>query len=112
MLKSSYKLEEGIGAGVDLGWGGGGGGADASFLSRIRPLPTQRIPLWCQFILILRGERAPKKLNFLVKNFQKVLKNAFFGPFFIKILPASQKFWPKQGLCSTLGELGKSIWST
>ena len=34
------------------------------------------------YILILRGERAPKKRNFLVKVFQKVSKNAFFGLFF------------------------------
>ena len=58
------------------------------------------------------GERAPKKRNFLVKNFQKVPKNAFFACFFSKILPAGQKFWPNQGLFSTLGELKKLNWST
>ena len=35
-----------------------------------------------QYILILRGDRAPKKPNFSVKIFQKVPKNAFFGLFF------------------------------
>ena len=35
-----------------------------------------------QYILILSEDRAPKKRNFLVKIFQKVPKNAFFGLFF------------------------------
>ena len=46
-----------------------------------------------------KGERAPKKRNFLVKIFQKVPKNAFLACFF-KILPAAQKFGPKHGLLS------------
>ena len=37
--------------------------------------------LWCQSTSILRGERAPKKRDFLVEIFQKVPKNAFFGLF-------------------------------
>ena len=53
------------------------------------------------------GARA-KKINFLVEIFQKVPKNAIFGLFF-KILPAAQKFWPKQGLYSGLGDLRKSL---
>ena len=50
-------------------------------------------------MLILNGERAPKKRGFLVKVFQKVptTKNAFLVCFF-KILPAAHKVWPKQGL--------------
>ena len=45
------------------------------------------------------GERAPeKKHNFLVNIFQKAPKNAFFGLFFFKILPATQIIWSKQGL--------------
>ena len=60
------------------------------------PVPTQRVPplvlfkkynfggpnlkfferrLWRQYILILRGKRAPKKRIFLVTIFQKVPKN-------------------------------------
>ena len=31
---------------------------------------------------------------------------------FFKVLPAAQKFWQKQGLCISLRELRKSIWST
>ena len=58
--------------------------------------------------LTLRGERAPKKNNFLVKFFQKVPKNAFFDQF-LKILAAAHKVLPKQGL-SALRELGKSLW--
>ena len=37
------------------------------------------------------GERAPKKREFLVKVFQKLLKNAFLGVFF-KILQRRRKF--------------------
>ena len=55
-----------------------------------------------------RGERAPKKRDFLVKFFQKSLKKPFLGCFF-KILPAAPKFWPKQGQNSALGELENSI---
>ena len=35
-------------------------------------------PIYTNF----EGERGPKKRNFLVKIFQKVPKNAFFGLFF------------------------------
>ena len=44
-----------------------------------------------QYILILRGERAPKKRSFLVKIFQKVPKNALFWPFF-KFCQRRRKF--------------------
>ena len=54
--------------------------------------------------------RAGKKCNFLVKAFQKVFKNAFFGPFFFKILTAAPKIRPKRTF-GALGELEKSIWS-
>ena len=37
-------------------------------------------------------QRAPKKRGFLVENFQKVPKNAFFWPFIYKNLTAAQKF--------------------
>ena len=56
------------------------------------------------------GARAEKR-DFLVEILQKVPKNAIFGLFF-KILPAAQKFLPKQGLYSGLRELRKSVWST
>ena len=72
------------------GWGGGG----ARFIfSEIRPpadpLFFLRYPYlmtdpkkWRQYILILSGERAPKKREFLLKIFQKVPRNAFFLAFF------------------------------
>ena len=59
-----------------------------------------------------KGDRAPKKRNFLVKIFQKKHKNAFLACFFFKILPAASKLLPKQVFFSALGVLGKSIWST
>ena len=62
---------------------------------------------WAPIKLTLRGERAPKKHNSLVKFFQKVPKNAFFDQF-LKILAAAHKVLPKQGL-SALRELGKSL---
>ena len=91
---------------ADLGGGGGGGGRTLLPLQGFDPLPTQRAPPplyyfeisifgWLtlkfskQSILILREGRAPKKRNFLVQIFQKVLENAFFGPFFLKNLPAA-----------------------
>ena len=43
-------------------------------------------------MLVLRGERAPKKLNFLVKIYQKCLKTPFFWPFFSKICLRRRKF--------------------
>ena len=55
---------------------------------------------------VLRKECAPKKRNFMVKNFQKESKN-FFSICFFKILPA-KKIWLKQGLFSALGELENS----
>ena len=60
--------------------------------------------LWHQHKLNLREERAPKKTVP-----KKVPKNAFFDLFFFLILPAAQKFWPKQGFFTALGELVKSI---
>ena len=38
------------------------------------------------------GEHTPKKRNFLVKNFQKVSKNAFFWPVFSKFFLRRRKF--------------------
>ena len=83
-------------AGADLGgWpgGGGGGGRTPSFSSGIRPPADPNGPplsyfeisvfgwptlkffkrrLWRQYILILKGERAPKKkTQFFCPNFQK-----------------------------------------
>ena len=43
-------------------------------------------PIYTNF----EGRVRAKKRDFLVKTFQKVLKNAFFGLFF-NILPAAQK---------------------
>ena len=40
----------------------------------------------------MRGERAPKKRDFLIETFQKVPKNAFCGLFF-KNLPAAGQIW-------------------
>ena len=39
----------------------------------------------------LKGGARAEKRRFLINVFQKVLKNAFFGHFFKKILPAAQK---------------------
>ena len=59
-----------------------------------------------------KGGARAKKRNFLGEFFQKVPKNAFLARFLFKILPVSQKFWPKQERFSVLEELGKPIWST
>ena len=48
--------------------------------------------LWRQYILILRGDRTPKKRNFSVKIFQKVPKNAFFGLFFQNFACGARSF--------------------
>ena len=40
----------------------------------------------------LRGERLPKKRNFLVKIFQNMPKNAFFGLFFEKLACGAENF--------------------
>ena len=45
-----------------------------------------------QNIQTLRGGARAEKMQFLVKIFQKLPKNAIFGLFF-KILPAAQKNW-------------------
>ena len=93
MIVHQYQIAS-TSSGFRGGGGGGGGGADAPFPRGFDPLPTQRVPPlglfkkcisgrpFEQYILILRGERAPKKRDFLVKIFQKVTKNAFFGLFF------------------------------
>ena len=60
---------------------------------------------WAAIYTLLRGERAPKKRIFF-KIFQKVPKTDFSACLF-KIMPAAQKFWPKQGLFSALLELEK-----
>ena len=56
-------------------------------------------------ILILMGERAPKKRNFSVKIFQKVPKNALFGLFFQN----GAENLVKMGPYSDLRELRKSV---
>ena len=43
-------------------------------------------------ILILRGDRAPKKSDFLVEIFRKMPKNAFFGLFFQKLARGEENF--------------------
>ena len=57
---------------------------------------------------------AGRKTRFFYQNFPKSAEKRLFLAWFSKVLPAAQKFRPKQGLClfSALGELGKSIWST
>ena len=62
-------------------------------------------------ILFLRGERAPKKRNFLVKSFQKVPKNTFFGLFF-QIFACRAENVAKKGTKPCLGRAQKSIRST
>ena len=58
-----------------------------------------------------RGARAEKKRIFFGQNVpKKCLKTPFLACFF-KILPAAQKFGPKQGPFSALGDLGKSLLS-
>ena len=54
------------------------------------------------------GGRAPKNAFFWSKFSKKCSKMAFLTCFF-KELPAAQKIWPKHGLFTALGELGKSI---
>ena len=65
------------------------------------------VPMYTNFEGVARAE----KRNFLVKNFQKLPKNAFFACFFFNILPAAQKL-ARPVFFSPLGELEKSIWST
>ena len=43
-------------------------------------------------------------------GFKSAKKNVFCAFFLFKNLPALQKNWPKHGLHSALGDLGKSIW--
>ena len=55
-----------------------------------------------------------KKQDFMFKIFQEKPKKVDQNNFatfacFVKILPAAQKFWPKLGLFSALGELAKII---
>ena len=77
----------------------GGGGANAPLPSGIRsfadPKALPRTILEYPFLLtepkILRGERAPKKRDFLVKIIQKVPENAFFGLLFQKIACGTKK---------------------
>ena len=87
----------------------GGGWGGRFFSEGFDSLPTQTVPLCTilrypflvtdpktflkaprrQYILILRGERAPKKRDFLFEIIEKVPKNVFFGVY------AAQKVWPK-----------------
>ena len=55
-------------------------------------------------MLILKGERAPKKTQFLGEHFPKCLKMPFLVRFFFKYLPAAHKICPKQGLLRALRE--------
>ena len=81
-----------LSSGVDLRREGEGGLTPSQ---GFEPLPTQRVSLCTIFqypFLVMdplapiytnfEGERAPKQRAFLVKVFQKVSKNAFFGLFF------------------------------
>ena len=111
--------------GADLG---GGVGADAFSPSGIRPpadpkgppfgtfyeihfLPTDPkiflkaplAPIYTNF----EGERAPKKRDFLVKIFQKVPKNAFFGLFF-QIFACGAKNFAKTGTKPCIRESSKN----
>ena len=106
---------------------GGGGGGDCPSFQGFDPLPNQRVPLctvlrypfWMINPKIFQRtplapiytyfEGDPKKRNFLVNFFSIKCLKRLFRPVFSKFLPAAQKLWPKQGLFSALGELGKSI---
>ena len=64
----------------------------------MRPPPSSNlVSIFFKFganIAILSGVRAPKKNQvFLVKIFQKVPKNAFFGLFFEKFACEAENFW-------------------
>ena len=59
------------------------------------------------FTNIEGGARAEKRIFFSI-FFKKCLKLTFSACLF-KIMPAAQKFWPKQGLFSALAELEKLI---
>ena len=87
----------------------GGGGFRRTPSQGFDPLPTQLFKkstfgrptlkffqrrIRRQYLLILRGERAPKKRIFLIKTFQKLPKNACFDCFF-KNLPPAQNILPK-----------------
>ena len=95
-------------------WGGGGGAQEFD------PLPTPKgHPTFCTilkypflvtdptvflnlpsapFILNLKGERTPKKRNFLVKTFQKLSENAFFAPFFSSKFCLGRRIFGKYGV--------------
>ena len=101
-----------------------GGGAEAISLRDSTPFGTfSEIHFWptdpkiflraplASIYTNFEGGRAPKKRDFFVTIFQKVLKNSFFDCFF-KNLPAAQKLLPKWGQNSAWGELEKSIRST
>ena len=61
-------------------------------------------PIYTNF----EGGAHAKKTRFFNQIFQKSVLKRFLAYFF-KILPAAQKIWPKPGLFSAWGELGKSI---
>ena len=65
-----------------------------------------------QFIIFLRGKRAPKNAIFCSKIFQKCLKTPVLFCFFSKICLRRKKILSKWGLCSSFGELRKSVWLT
>ena len=73
-----------------------------------RKAKASSVPICTNF----EGGVLVEKTRFFWSKFsKKSLKTPFFG-LFLKILPADQKFCPKQGLFNDLEELGKSIWST
>ena len=94
----------------DLGGGGGGGGGGRSLLE-FEPLPTQRVPL-CLIFQYPFLAMDPK--NFLKEPSAPIYTNFWGGARAEKTRATffSQKFWPKQGQNSALGELENSICST
>ena len=67
-----------------------------------------KAPLAPIYINFEGGARA-EKTRFFGQHFPKNAKKRFFFlTYFVKILPAAQKFWPKQDFCTALEELEKS----
>ena len=61
------------------------GRQEVEFLRGREKEPTrQSVLILSQSVLILRGERARKKRDFLVETYQRVPKNAFSGLFFFQ----------------------------
>ena len=97
--------------------GGGGWGAEAFSFRDSTPCRPKGSPLWYflgnplsrnpQYLLLLRGVRAPKKRNFLVKIFQKVPKNAFFDCFFLQKFACGAENFAKVGAKQCFGRAQK-----